>query len=230
MPGEQTQSEQNERRVAEYLAERYGLKVVRFSKAQLAEGKTPDFRVMKDKRLAFFCEVKTIARDEWMKRKLREAPPLTQVERIRTSDRSLGKDRAGPFAPGPFRLVTGSGYDRITSKILEAVEQFAAVNPESLRPNALFLINHDHTLPFQCLDHLLSGGIECENAEWYPVADLMNSPIKDKKWLIDLYVWWEPEHSDSPQHWAFSRCQRHFQYLCECFGKDPAGVRRRGRP
>ena len=65
MPGEQTQSEQDERRVAESLAERYGLKVVRFSKAQPAEGETPDFKVMKEGRLVFYCEVKTIERDDW---------------------------------------------------------------------------------------------------------------------------------------------------------------------
>lgn len=138
MPSEQTQSEQNERHVAEYLSERHGLTVVRLSEAQRAKGKTPDFKVMKDGQLAFYCEVKTITRDDWIDRKLRQEPPLAEVERIRTSDKSLWNGQCGPYA-----LITGPVHDRLTSDILRAVQQFSAVNPDRCRPNVLFIVNHE---------------------------------------------------------------------------------------
>jgi len=54
-----------ESRVAEYLS-RMGLRIERFSKAEMRKGRTPDFRVFAREKLAFYCEVKTAQDDEWL--------------------------------------------------------------------------------------------------------------------------------------------------------------------
>ncbi len=52
----------NEEKVERYLTERR-FRLERFSKAELGNGKTPDFRVFKEEEFAFFCEVKSIDAD-----------------------------------------------------------------------------------------------------------------------------------------------------------------------
>jgi hypothetical protein len=54
----------NEEKVERYLTDR-GFSLERFSKTARRTGKTPDFRVFKDKQFAFFCEVKSIDLDTW---------------------------------------------------------------------------------------------------------------------------------------------------------------------
>ena len=52
-----------EARVREYLTAT-GLRVERFTKAEMQRGRTPDFRVLAGDELAFYCEVKTAQEDE----------------------------------------------------------------------------------------------------------------------------------------------------------------------
>jgi len=54
-----------EARVEEFLLTS-GLQVERYTKAQLRQGRTPDFRIFGGDELAFFCEVKTAQEDEWL--------------------------------------------------------------------------------------------------------------------------------------------------------------------
>src|SRR5262249_25915483 len=55
----------SEEKVERYLTKR-GFRLERFSKAECRKGKTPDFRVFKDKEFAFFCEVKSVIPDNWL--------------------------------------------------------------------------------------------------------------------------------------------------------------------
>ena len=65
-----------ETRIQAYLSG-LGLRPERFSKTEMNQGRTPDFRVFAEDRLAFYCEVKTAQKDEWLEKQLVGAPPLT---------------------------------------------------------------------------------------------------------------------------------------------------------
>ncbi len=45
--------------------DKVGLRCERFSSKEMKEGKTPDLRVYKNSKFAFFCEIKEIAKDPW---------------------------------------------------------------------------------------------------------------------------------------------------------------------
>jgi len=109
-----------EARVKEYLIAK-GLRVERFSKTELRQGKTPDFRVFAGDELAFYCEVKTAQEDEWLDKQLAAVPP-------------------GTLAGG---LRPDSTYNRISSYISSAVGQLDAVNPALEFPNVLAIVNGD---------------------------------------------------------------------------------------
>jgi len=52
-------------RFAEEYFKRYSLRPERFSKKEIRAGKTPDYRVFKDKKLVAYCEAKHLQRDDW---------------------------------------------------------------------------------------------------------------------------------------------------------------------
>lgn len=53
------QNKKEEQIIEDYLKS-IGLYCIRFSKAEMRQGKTPDYRVYKNNELKFFCEVKTV--------------------------------------------------------------------------------------------------------------------------------------------------------------------------
>jgi hypothetical protein len=55
------------------------LRVERFTKSELRQGRTSDFKVFAGNQLAFYCEVKTAQEDEWLDKQLAAAPPGTLV-------------------------------------------------------------------------------------------------------------------------------------------------------
>ena len=124
-----------------------GLRVERFSKAEMCQGRTPDFRVFANDELAFFCEVKTAQEDEWLDKQLAAAPPLTLV---------------GGARPDPT-------YNRINNYIHSAARQFDAVNPAMDRPNVLAIVNGDHGAAITDLISVLTGNAYCEGGEVIPM-------------------------------------------------------------
>jgi hypothetical protein len=54
-----------------------GLIPMRFGKAAVRLGRTPDFRVLSGDSLAFYCEVKTGQEDKWLEGELAKVPPGT---------------------------------------------------------------------------------------------------------------------------------------------------------
>ncbi len=52
----------------------YGLTSETFSKEELGNGKTPDYRVYKDDELFGYCEVKNAQKDTWLDDKLGRIP------------------------------------------------------------------------------------------------------------------------------------------------------------
>ena len=96
----------DEQKAEQFIGSR-GLSVERISKIE-RQTKTPDLKVLKDGRLAFYCEVKGVAEDEEFEQRLDSSPAGTPVAKG-------GKDTT---------------LDRIERKIHEAAEQFRAVDPE----------------------------------------------------------------------------------------------------
>jgi len=190
--------EENSRRdedlVAEYLRDRHGLEAVRFAKGELPEGtRSPEFQVVKAAKLAFYCEVKSVATDDWLDQQLESAPPGAIV----------GGCRADPC------------YNRLTTKIHEAAGQFEAVNAEHAHPNVLFLVNHEPSLDSRDLVAVLTGCAECEDGEVLPIfGKFSDGRIKDEKWRIDLYVWWNQKKWQDRYVYLFNeRCERHRDQL-----------------
>ena len=101
--------------------------------------RTPDFRVFDDDELAFYCEVKTAQEDDWLDKKLADAPPLTLV--------------------GGGRL--DSTYNRTSGHIHSATGQFDAVNPALVHANVLAIVNGDDMAGFTDLIQVLTGNAYC---------------------------------------------------------------------
>jgi hypothetical protein len=59
----------------EYLSGR-ALRAERFTKAEMRQGKTPDFRVFKGTEFVLYCESKHVQHDEWLDNQLEHAKPI----------------------------------------------------------------------------------------------------------------------------------------------------------
>src|SRR5258708_38927219 len=135
-----------EARVHAYLTGT-GLRVERFTKDEMCQGRTPDFRVFSGDELAFYCEVKTAQEDDWLDQQLAKVPP-------------------GTLAGGSRNDST---YNRVSSHVHSAVGQFDAVNPAMERPNALAIVNGDRADGFTDLIQVLTGNAYCESGQVIPM-------------------------------------------------------------
>ncbi len=124
-----------------------GLRVERFTKAELRAGRTPDFKVFSGNELAFYCEVKTAQEDEWLDKQLAAVPPGTL---------------AGGSRPDPT-------YNRLCNYINNAVDQLDSVNPAMEHPNVLAIVNGDDGAGFTDLIQVLTGNAYCEGGEVIPM-------------------------------------------------------------
>lgn len=190
--------------VADFL-ESKGLRAEKFSKEEMTDSKTSDFRVFNGQDFAFYCEVKSMSRDEWLNKQLDAAKPGEIV---------------GGGRPTPI-------YNRVSQKIHEAVKQFDAVNPDLVHPNVLVLVNHDKDSGVKDLDLVYSGGFFTEDGKWVPMfRKFSEGRIRDKKRRIHLYIWidvFNGEPNDFRLHNLDS--PEHLDRLCDYFGSDPASIR-----
>ncbi len=188
--------------ISEYLTAR-GFAVERFTKAAMRRGRTPDFRVMSNDRLAFFCEVKTAQEDEWLDPQIEQAPPGTLV---------------GGGRPEPI-------YNRISNQIHSAAGQFDSVNPECEVPNVLAIVNSDHRAGKIDLIAVLTGNAYTESG---PVAMFRNyseGRIREEKRRIHLYLWFDEGKADSFMFFSEAQADHHMA-LCRYFGIDSARIKR----
>jgi hypothetical protein len=150
------------------LFQAYALRCEQFSKEEMHESKTPDFRVYQGSEMAFFCEVKSAAEDEWLNRQLDSAPAGMLV----------GGARHDPI------------YNRIENKIHEAIKQFDAVNPIQAHPNVLVLVNHDRHADKSDLEAVLTGSIPLQGGgRLHGFTNYSHGRIRDDKFRIHLYLW-----------------------------------------
>lgn len=123
---------------------------------------------MRDHQVLFFCEVKTVARDEWLKQQLNAVPPGTLA----------GGARKDPI------------FNHISNKIHEAVQQFDAVNSDLKYPNVLIFVNHDDQCNFLDLVAINTGYFLAESGRKYPIyLQFSEGQIREEKYRIHLYIW-----------------------------------------
>lgn len=193
-----------EARVQEYLIA-VGLRVERFSKAELRGGRTPDFRVFAGDALAFYCEVKTAQEDECLDKQLAGAPPATIV---------------GGARPDPT-------YNRVSAHIHSAVGQFDAVNSLTEVPNVLAIVNGDDGAGFTDLIQVLTGNAYCESGNVMPMfREYSEGRIREEKLRVHLYLWFNEWKGGDPQMFFPEIHAAHHVALCGCFGVNPAQLKR----
>jgi hypothetical protein len=150
-------------RAAEKWLAGKGLRAARFSKTEIRQGRTPDFRIYRGDRHVGFCEVKS-PRDDWLDDQLAKAAPSQLV---------------GGSRPDP-------GFNRLSHAIAEAVKQFDAVNPDRKLPNVLVFINWADGYDVDDLRETLTGYREGV-ATMTKISD--GRMIGVRKSRVDLYVW-----------------------------------------
>jgi hypothetical protein len=193
---------QGEAQFEEFFVER-DLVPERFTKAELRSGKTPDFKVLKDEELMFFCEVKDIREDEKLDELLDHAEPGEIV----------GYDGNDPT------------YSRVATKIHQAVKQFDAVNFEHQSPNVLAFFNLEDTCDWMDVIAVITGGLPCDDGSWFHgFRKFSEGRIKDDKWSIDLYLWME--RSGEPRYFFTEQREQHHGLLIRLFGIDENLIRR----
>jgi hypothetical protein len=157
----------DEVRVKDFL-ESKGLTPERFTKQEVHAGKTPDFRVMLNGELLFFCEVKSSQEDRFL-------------------DMHLENVEGGQLIGGPRNDPI---FNRLASDIHKATSQFDAVNGAWEVPNVLAIVNHDEMCGFNDLLAVVTGNFYVENGSAAPIyRQFSHGRIREEKRKIDLFIW-----------------------------------------
>lgn len=159
----------DEESVKQYF-EALGFFCERFSRNERRAGKTPDFRVVLDDKLEFYCEVKSIVKGRWL---------TDQFENVQ-----------------PFEIVGGLRSDpvfnRLTDDIHTATKQFDAVNPSQIFPNVLALVNHDDLCDLNDLKAVLTGNFYTDDGKSHPIyKQFSEGRIRNSKDKIHLFLWFD---------------------------------------
>ena len=193
-----------ENRVEAYLSGA-GLRVERFSKVEMEQRRTPDFRVFSGRELAFYCEVKTAQEDEWLDQQLAKVPP-------------------GTIAGG---ARNDSTYNRVSGYVHSAVGQFDAVNPAMTSPNVLAIVNGDTAAGFTDLIQVLTGNAYCESGKVIPMfREFSEGRIREEKLRVHLYLWFNNWKTGDAQKFFPEVDAVHHAALCRYFNVDSAAMMR----
>jgi hypothetical protein len=194
---------EDENIVAQLLAN-HGLSAERFLKEEIRSGKTPDFQVFKAASLEFFCEVKTIDKDDSL-------------------DNDLDAVSSGDIAGGTRNDPV---FNRLTDDIHKAAKQFIAVNPNSQRPNVLVFVNHDAMCDERDMASVLTGQFLTANGTAYSIySKFSEGRIKDEKFDIHLFCWVEQNQFRSL---IFNQAHRaHRDRLCRLLDINPQSITNR---
>lgn len=187
--------------VSDYLTGR-GLSVQRFDKAAMRQSRTPDFRVLANDRLAFYCEVKTAQEDEWLERQLDAAPPGTL---------------AGGLRPDPT-------YNRVSNYVHSAAGQFDAVNAGCEHPNVLAIVNNEFEAGMHDLLSVLTGNAYTDSGPVRMFGNFSDGRILIEKYRIHLYLWFDAGKPEPFKVWTQSHTEHHAA-LCGYLGVDPASIK-----
>lgn len=183
----------------------YSLAAERFSKEEIRQGKTPDFRVFHRETPQFFCEVKSIDKDLWLDNQLDIAPSGVLV----------GGERKDPI------------YNRLTDDIHTAIKQFDAVNEDLTYPNVLAFINHDKMCGVPDLYAVLTGNVLTnDSGSLAPFQYFSEGRIRDEKKRIHLFLWID---DFKPRFFLFAETsEKHYRTLSSLFGINPDLIKQIG--
>lgn len=149
----------------EALLQPHSLFPEKFKKEEVGRGKSPDFRVYKDNKFAFYCEVKCAQQDVWLDDKIMRAPHGV-----------VGR-------PDPT-------FNRLTAHIHKAIQQFNDVNPDMNYPNVIAFVNFDWGSDYNDLIGVLNGQFISDDGNNYPIyAQYSEGRIRYDKYRIHLYLW-----------------------------------------
>lgn len=186
-----------EDKVKEFL-ETYQLRLERFTSAEMASGKTPDFQVFSGNDLELYCEVKSPEQDTWLDDQLDEAMPGEIVGGLRND---------------PI-------FNRLTAHIHKARKQFDAVNPTEAFPNVLAFYNQDTNSGFLDLLAVTTGNFFSEDGSVFPIyKNYSEGRVKTDIEKIHLFIWLDV---NKPHRFLFNTINSKFQRgLCQRFRFDP---------
>ena|SRR5579871_1314570 len=175
----------------------------RFSQIETLRGRTPDFRVIQQDRLAAFCEVKS-PRDDWLDDQLDVTPPGVIV----------GGGRSDPT------------FNRIARHVEKAATQFDAVNLGRSVPNILVFANYADASHYGDLIETVTGIFHAESGERYvTMTHISEGRLATAKQKIDLYVWIDGK-ARRIQGYLFNEAfPDNVATLCELLGLDPTKIR-----
>ncbi len=191
----------NSEAVVEQFLGTYGLATERYRKSERRSGKTPDYKVLQDERLVFFCEVKNSEKDRWLDDLLDQAD----------SGEVVGGLRSDPI------------FNRLTSHIHNARKQFDAVNPDQDKPNVLAFHNEDKRAGFLDLLAVTTGNFFADDGKVFPIyKNFSEGRIKADVERIHLFIWLDEY---KPFRFLFNTISsRHQGELCSVFRFDPSGI------
>jgi hypothetical protein len=137
-----------------------------FSKEERANGKTPDFKLMKESKLCGYCELKS-PRDDWVFEFPGDIKPGESVAETRPSPTS----------------------NNLARQIESAVEQFDAVNPDHKLPNVLVIVNHAAGRTRSDL-HVTVTGIQVpDGPRLYTLKPDRQKQVWEAARRVDLFLW-----------------------------------------
>ncbi len=190
----------DEHRVIDFLRE-YNLKAEEFTKIEKRQSKTPDFRVFKTDELVFYCEVKSIDKDDF--------------------DDLVSKHG--------FYVRTGKDPtdDIISSKIHKAHKQFNEANKNCELPNVLVFVNHERTFAWAYggLQRVVAEVVPLSDGTYLHVGNrAIDGRIKTEKFNVHLYIWIDDFHQTNPGFLFVPFQSDYYRNLRDYFGKDPKQI------
>ncbi|MBI4006525.1 MAG: hypothetical protein HY356_07630 [Gammaproteobacteria bacterium] len=187
--------------IAEFLGE-YGLSAERYSKSVRRSGRTPDYKVLRDGQLKFYCEVKNSEKDQWLDDLLDLAEP-------------------GEIVGG---LRNDPVFNRLTKHIHKARGQFDAVNPREELPNVLAFHNEDKHAGFLDLLAVTTGNFFADDGSVHPIyKNFSEGRVKTDIERIHLFIWLDEYN---PFRFLFNTINSRYQEdLCSLFEYDSSDLK-----
>lgn len=182
-----------------------GFDVGSFSKSEMRDHKTPDFRLSRGGMDLALCEVKSFQRDVWLEDQMKNA----------TSGEVVGGLRNDPI------------FNRISNAVHTAAKQFESVNSNHELLNFLVLVNHDTSANYKDLIRVLTGFEDpLDDCFDRTCLEFSEGRIREEKSKIDLYIWIGVTKSGNfrqPSYW-FGNLENRLA-VCDLLQINPGQIR-----
>ena len=182
-----------------------GFTVGSYSKNEMRDLKTPDFRLSRNGVDVALCEVKSFQKDAWLESQMKNA----------ATGEVVGGLRNDPI------------FNRISNAIHTAMKQFQSVNSNHSLFNFLFVVNHDTSARYEDLLRVLTGYEDPLHGVYdLTCAQFSEGRIREEKKEIDLYIWTNSTKSGDlrPPSYYFGNWESRTS-VCNLLGIDPARVK-----